>query len=159
MSPGHLHAYRAVVTWTGNRGQGTSGYRSYGRDHVVRIDGKPDLAASADRVFHGDMGRHNPEDLLVAALAGCHLLTYLHFAADAGIVVTAYEDRAEGHMETTGSSGRFVEVVLHPAVTLAASGDATRALSLHEDAHRACFIANSVNFPVRCKPRIIIASS
>jgi organic hydroperoxide reductase OsmC/OhrA len=156
MSMGHQHRYAARVEWTGNRGQGTQGYRSYGRDHVVRIDGKPDLAASADATFHGDTDRHNPEDLLVAALSSCHMLSYLHFAAVAGLVVTAYEDHAEGTMETAGKGGRFTEVVLRPRVTLAAGGDAARAEALHEEAHHACFIANSVNFPVRCEPRIVV---
>lgn len=154
----HQHRYRVAVTWTGNRGEGTSGYRSYGRDHVVRVAGKPDLAASADATFRGDADRHNPEDMLLAALASCHMLSYLHFAAEAGIVVTAYEDAAEGRMETAGNGGRFTDAVLHPQVTLAPGSDPARAQALHGEAHHACFIANSVNFPVRCEPRTIIAS-
>jgi len=153
-----MHRYTVALEWTGNRGQGTQGYRAYGRDHVLRCTGKPDLAGSADAGFHGDAERHNPEDLLVAALSSCHMLTYLHLAADAGIVVTAYTDHAEGSMRTAGKGGRFTEVVLHPRVTLAPGSDAARAEALHADAHHACFIANSVNFPVRCEPRTVIAS-
>ena len=156
MNAARAHRYAVSLEWTGNRGQGTAGYRSYGREHVLRIDGKPDLPASADATFHGDADRHNPEDLLVAALASCHMLSYLHFAAAAGIVVTAYADHAEGTMETAGKGGRFTGVVLRPQVTLAAGSDAARAEALHEDAHHACFIANSVHFPVRCEPRIVV---
>lgn len=152
----HKHAYRVDLAWTGNRGSGTSGYRDYGRDHVVRIDGKPELHASSDATFHGDAARHNPEDMLVAALASCHMLSYLHMATVAGVVVTAYEDAAEGRMETAGNGGRFTEVVLHPVVTLAAGSDPGKARAAHEDAHQACFIANSVNFPVRVEPRIVV---
>lgn len=152
------HDYRVAVEWTGNRGSGTDGYRNYGRDHVIRIDGKPPISGSSDPAFHGDPGRHNPEDLLVAALSTCHMLSYLHMATVAGVVVTAYTDAAEGRMTTAGDGGRFVEVVLHPVVTISPASDSAKAQAAHEVAHRACFIANSVNFPVRCEPRIVIAS-
>ena len=152
------HHYRVDVEWTGNRGSGTDNYRNYGRDHVIRIDGKSELAGSADPTFHGDVSRHNPEDLLVSALSACHMLSYLHMATVAGVVVTAYTDVAEGNMVTDGDSGRFVELVLHPVVTISVASDPAKAKAAHDDAHHACFIANSVNFPVRCEPRIVIAS-
>ena len=152
----HPHRYRVEVEWTGNRGSGTDGYRNYGREHVIRIGGKPDLAGSSDPAFRGDAARHNPEDLLVAALSACHMLSYLHRAAVAGVVVTAYTDAAEGTMVTAGEGGRFAEVVLRPVVTLRAGSDPARALAAHADAHHACFIAGSVNFPVCCEPRIVV---
>jgi organic hydroperoxide reductase OsmC/OhrA len=152
------HRYRVDVVWTGNRGTGTDGYRSYSRNHVIRVPGKPDLPGSADPTFRGDTTRHNPEDMLVAALSTCHMLSYLHMATVAGVVVTAYNDAAEGTMETEGDGGRFVEVVLRPVVTITAKSDPAKAEAAHHDAHHACFIANSVNFPVRCEPRIVIAS-
>ncbi|MEO6798381.1 MAG: OsmC family protein [Rhodanobacter sp.] len=154
----HQHHYRVDVEWTGNRGSGTDGYRNYGRDHVVRIAGKPELAGSADPTFRGDSARHNPEDMLVTALSTCHMLSYLHLATLAGVVVTAYVDAALGTMATDGDAGRFIEVVLHPVVTIHAASDPVKAEAAHEAAHHACFIANSVNFPVRCEPRIVIAS-
>lgn len=150
------HDYRVDVEWTGNRGSGTDGYRNYGRDHVIRIDGKPPLQGSADPTFRGDASRYNPEDLLVSALSACHMLSYLHMATVAGVVVTAYTDAAEGRMATDGDGGRFVEVVLHPVVTITAGSDAGKAAAAHEAAHHACFIANSVNFPVRCEPRLVV---
>lgn len=152
---GHHHEYRVIVTWTGNRGTGTSGYRDYARDHAISCDGKPDIPGSADPAFRGDAERWNPEDLLLASISACHKLWYLHVCAVNGVVVTAYEDHAAGTMVTdeTGA-GRFTDVVLRPRVTIAA-GDAERAEQLHEDAHEKCFIANSVNFPVRCEPVII----
>ena len=152
------HHYRVDVEWTGNRGSGTDSYRNYGRDHVIRIDGKPELAGSADPTFHGDATRHNPEDMLVTALSTCHMLSYLHMATVASVVVIAYRDAAEGTMVTEGVGGRFAEVVLRPTVTISASSDPAKARAAHDDAHDACFIANSVNFPVRCEPRIVIAS-
>lgn len=83
------HRYRVHAEWTGNRGSGTSGYREYDRDVTLTIHGKPDLLASADKPFRGDSSRWNPEDLLVAALAECHLLSYLHACVQAGVVVVS----------------------------------------------------------------------
>jgi organic hydroperoxide reductase OsmC/OhrA len=153
---GHRHHYRVGVEWTGNHGSGTDGYRNYGREHVIRIEGKPDIAGSADPMFRGDAAQHNPEDLLVAALSACHMLAYLHIATMAGVTVTAYADASEGSMETSGNGGHFTEVVLRPVVTIAAGSDPVQAEAAHADAHHACFIAASVNFPVRCEPRIVV---
>jgi len=149
------HRYAAEVVWTGNLGQGTSSYKSYSRDHEIRSAGKPLIPGSADAAFRGDAARYNPEDLLVASLSTCHMLWYLHLCAVSGVTVLAYEDRAEGTMvETADGSGRFTEVVLRPRVTLGAGGDAAKAHALHERAHAMCFVANSVNFPVRHEPQI-----
>ena len=151
----HEHHYRTALEWTGNRGSGTKDYRAYGRDHVVKAAGKPPIAGSSDPAFRGDKARWNPEELLVASLAQCHMLWYLHLAAAAGIIVTAYRDEAEGVMlETDDGSGRFASVVLRPRVVLAPGSDPEQAKRLHHAAHEKCFIANSVNFPVACEPQI-----
>lgn len=145
------HRFGASLTWTGDRGRGTSGRRDFGRDHVVSADGKPDLYGSAARAFHGDAGRWNPEELLIAALAQCHLLSYLYVATKAGVVVTGYSDEATGELRVApDGSGRFREVVLHPSVRFAVPPPDRAAL--HAEAHRLCFIANSVNFPVLVDP-------
>jgi organic hydroperoxide reductase OsmC/OhrA len=155
----HEHRYAVAVTWTGNLGSGTSGYRDYARDYEIGAEAKPIILGSSDPAFRGDRSRWNPEELLVASLSACHKLWYLHLAAEAGIVVTAYVDRAEGVMETSsGGSGRFTSVVLRPIVTVAAGSDIGRARALHEAAHEKCFIANSVNFPVECEPQITTAA-
>jgi organic hydroperoxide reductase OsmC/OhrA len=151
------HRYQTSLRWTGNRGTGTSGYRAYGRDHEITAPGKPVLPGSSDPAFRGDRVRYNPEDLLVASLSACHMLQYLHLCAAAGIVVTAYEDEAEGTMEETpDGGGHFTEVVLRPLVRVAAGSDPAAADALHERAHHLCFIASSVNFPVRCEPRVAV---
>ena len=89
------HTYRATVEWTGNLGSGTSSYTAYSRDYTVQIAGKPDLLGSSDPAFRGDEHRHNPEDMLLAAVSACHKLWYLHLCSAAGITVTAYTDHAE----------------------------------------------------------------
>ena len=152
----HQHHYRVGVEWTGNRGTGTDGYRNYCREHVILIEGKPGIAGSSDPAFRGDAAKHNPEDMLVAALSACHMLAYLHVATLAGVVVTAYTDTADGTMVTESNGGHFTEVVLHPVVTITAASDPAKAEAVHDDAHHACFIAASVNFPVRCEPRIVV---
>lgn len=150
------HRYPVELSWTGNHGSGTQTYQGYGRDHEIRVAGKPVIAGSAEPAYHGDASRHNPEDLLVASLSACHMLWYLHLAADAGVVVTAYVDSAEGTLAVDASGGQFTEVVLRPQVTVSAFTDAVRAAALHADAHHACYIARSMNFPVRCEPRTVV---
>lgn len=152
------HQYPVAVVWTGNHGTGTKTYQGYGREHEVRVAGKPVIAGSSDTAFRGDGSKHNPEDMFVAALSSCHMLWYLHLAAVAGVVVTAYHDEAVGTLEESSNDGRFTEVVLRPTVTITADSDPKRAVSVHDDAHHACFLANSVNFPVRCEPHIVIES-
>jgi len=148
------HVFTAEVEWTGDTGSGTSDYRSYRRTHVVRAPGKPDLPGSSAPVFRGDPDRYDPEELLVASLSACHMLWYLHLCAVNGVTVVGYLDRPSGTLvESDDGSGRFHEVVLRPAVRIA-RGSPDVARSLHEEAHHRCFVANSVNFPVRCEPTI-----
>lgn len=152
------HVYRLAVAWTGNRGTGTSGYAAYGREHEIQAEGKPPLPGSSDPAFRGDPARWNPEELLVASLAACHMLWYLHLCAEAGVVVTDYVDRATGIMiEPRGGTAKFERVILRPLVTLAAGSDRERARQLHETAHRRCFIASSVNFGVEHAPEYVLA--
>lgn len=143
------HHYAAHLTWTGAARGPTKDYASYSREYVVRIEGKSDLIGSSDPLFRGDPKLHNPEDWLLAALSACHMLTYFAICARKGIQVVAYEDGASGTMALEGGGGHFTEVVLRPKVTLAAGSDARAAEALHEEAHKNCFIAASVNFPVR----------
>lgn len=158
MSRDKIHRYPTRVEWTGNQGRGTADYRAYSRDHVISAPGRPDLAGSSDPAFRGDATRYNPEDLMVASLSSCHMLWYLHLCSVAGIVVLAYRDEAEGTMtEDEGGGGRFTSAVLRPVVTLAPGSDVARGLALHEEAHRLCYIANSVNFPVGIEPRAELA--
>jgi organic hydroperoxide reductase OsmC/OhrA len=155
---GKAHRYEATVVWTGNRGEGTTSYRAYARDHEVTADGRPAIAGSSDPVFRGDPARWNPEQLLVASLSQCHLLEYLHLCAVSGVVVVAYEDRPVGVMtETEDGGGRFTEVTLKPVVTVADASMTDAASELHVRAHELCFIASSVNFPVRHEPEIRVS--
>jgi organic hydroperoxide reductase OsmC/OhrA len=154
----HEHHFAVATRWTGDRGTGTSDYRAYGRDLEITAAGKPPIAGSSARVFHGDADRWNPEELLIAALSECHLLSYLHVAASHGVVVVGYEDDATGTMEQTpDGGGRFTSVTLRPRVTVSLTtgheGDVVAlATDIHAEAARKCFIAASVAFPVHHEP-------
>ena len=149
------HKYETTVRWTGNLGNGTTGYKDYARNHEISAPGKPPIAGSSDPAFRGDAARYNPEELLVASLSTCHMLWYLHLAAVNKVVVLEYEDRADGTMEESADGGgRFVQVTLRPRITVSGQSDLDTAKRLHHDAHEKCFIANSVNFPVACEPVI-----
>lgn len=155
---GLLHEYDADVVWTGAGATGTTGYAAYSRDHEIRVAGKPPVLGSADPAFRGDPTRHNPEELLVAALAECHMLRFLHFAATSGVTVVGYADRATGTMRVEAAGhGQFTQVVLHPLVTVRPGGAVAAGLDaqladLHRRAHEHCFIARSVTFPVLTEP-------
>jgi organic hydroperoxide reductase OsmC/OhrA len=150
---GALHTYAIDVTWTGAGDDGTASYTSYGRDHEVLMEGRPVLLASADPAFRGDADRYSPEDLFVASLAQCHMLWALHMAARVGVVVVGYADRATGTMRVeSAGAGQFTEVTLRPRLTVRGDVDEDVVRKIHDDAHAHCFIARSVNFPVRHAP-------
>jgi organic hydroperoxide reductase OsmC/OhrA len=143
------HEYRAQLSWEGNLGTGTARYDGYARTWRVRMAGKTDLLGTADPAFRGDTDKYNPEDLLVASLGACHMLTYLALCAKYKISVLSYRDEATGVMKTTpDGGGAFESVTLHPAVEIADAAMHDKAVELHEKAHALCFIARSVNFPV-----------
>jgi organic hydroperoxide reductase OsmC/OhrA len=151
------HEYQATLVWTGNIGSGTMDYRSYDRSYVISIKNKPDIQGSSDSSYLGDKTKHNPEDLLVSALSSCHMLWYLHLCAENGIIVLEYKDEATGKMiEDSSGSGRFKEVVLHPVVTISEQADMDKAMFLHTQAHKMCFIANSCNFPIFHEPQCLV---
>jgi organic hydroperoxide reductase OsmC/OhrA len=149
----HLHHYSISTVWTGNTGRGTASYSAYERSHTVHAEGKPILLGSSDPAFRGDQTRYNPEELLLSALSTCHMLSYLHVCTVAGVVVTAYEDKAAGTMEQTpDGGGHFTEVTLQPIVTVKEASMMEKAIDAHHKANKLCFVANSVNFPVHHKP-------
>jgi organic hydroperoxide reductase OsmC/OhrA len=143
------HTYEIQINWTGNDGEGTKTYRGYRRDHAVSADGKTSILCSSDPHFRGDPSRYNPEELLVASLSSCHMLWYLHLTSVNGVTVLGYRDSASGILEEAADgSGEFSRVTLRPIVEIADGSNKDRALALHEEAHRLCFIARSVKFSV-----------
>ncbi|HEX6966324.1 MAG TPA: OsmC family protein [Gemmatimonadaceae bacterium] len=145
-----VHTYTARLVWEGNTGEGTRSYTSYSRRYRVRMPGKPELAGSSDPAFRGDAELYNPEDLFLAAVSACHMLSYLALCARQRVRVLAYEDHAEGAMTVyAGGGGRFTEITLHPCVTVDGDEQIELATRLHDAAHERCFIANSCRVPIR----------
>jgi organic hydroperoxide reductase OsmC/OhrA len=151
------HEYRLQLEWKGNKGNGTNGYRSYSRHHSIKFNNKPEISGSSDPAFMGDPACHNPEDLLLSSVAACHMLWYLSLCAKQGIVVLQYSDRPTGiMMEKKDGSGQFIEVNLNPEIVVADTGMIERAISIHQEANKMCFIANSVHFPIHHHPTITV---
>jgi organic hydroperoxide reductase OsmC/OhrA len=148
------HHYQVNVEWIGNKGGGTDSYRTYSRDNEISAGKKETIAGSSDPAFLGDATRWNPEELLVASASACHKLWYLHLCAEAGISVYSYLDRAEGTM-IEGEKGQFTEIILRPEIAIRPGDDIRLAQELHHRAHELCFIANSLNFPIVCRPEVI----
>ena len=148
------HHYNIKTEWTGNQGKGTSNYKSYSRDHNISSDGKyTEILGSSDPSFLGDKTRYNPEDLFLSSIAACHMLWFLHLCATNNIVVNSYTDHATGVMEESKAGlGKFTKVTLHPEVNIQDQTQIDQANSLHAEANKMCFIANSCNFPIDHKP-------
>lgn len=159
MSTSHQqsHVFECHLVWTGSTQGGTTDYEAYSREYRVDFKGKASIVGTSAPAFQGDPAIHNPEDLLVAAVSGCHFLSYVALCARSGVNVLAYEDDATGTMERVNRTMRFTEVVLRPKVTIGEGSDPEMAKALHERAHAVCFIANSVNFPVRNEPEIEVS--
>lgn len=155
MKPNKLHTYKSTVQWTGNQGEGTSHYAAYSRNHHISIENKITIEGSSDPAFRGDNAKHNPEDFFLSSISACHMLWYLHLCAQAGVIVLDYMDTAEGKMlESENGKGQFIEVQLHPIVTVTKESMVEQAKHLHHEANAFCFIANSLNFPVQHRPII-----
>ncbi len=154
------HDYTCRIEWTGNRGDGTRSYRGYDRTWDIATPGKPTIHCSNDPLLGGDPALPNPEDLLLASLSACHMLWYLHLASSAGIVVHRYADAPLGVGEVhPDGSGQFRGATLRPAIVVAHGTDLERAEAIHHEVHRYCFIARSMNFPVRYAPTFEVLES
>jgi organic hydroperoxide reductase OsmC/OhrA len=150
-----LHKYHIGLKWTGNTGRGTSDYKSYNRDHVITSPGMDEIQASSDPAFRGDPTKYNPEQLLLASVAACHMLWFLHLCSDHNVVVIDYQDQPEATMiEDAQIGGHFQEIILHPIVIVNGEKQEEIMEQLHELAHQKCFIANSLNFPVIIKSKV-----
>ncbi|GAA2043288.1 hypothetical protein GCM10009720_25140 [Yaniella flava] len=122
--------------------------RGFTREVTIHADGPGELPGSAAKPFHGDATRWNPEQLLLAALVECHILSYLYVAGEAEIEVEHVSVRGELTLEAGSDGGQISSATLYPEVVVADTMQLARARELHDEAHRQCFIARSVNFPI-----------
>lgn len=154
------HRYSAELKWTGNTGSGTSAYSDYDRTFVIETGNlkvQP-ILGSSDPAFRGDSKRYNPEEMLLHSVSSCHMLWYLHLCADNGVVITSYSDAPTGKMTEDEKSGvgQFTKIELNPIIKITNEEMMEKAKTLHTKAHRMCFVANSLNFPVSIKPIITV---
>ncbi len=151
------HKYKTTLHWSAAGGEGTKTYKSFARTHTITAktkSGADKPAIVATSAFHS-LDHYNPDEMLLASLSSCHMLWYLHLCSENGVVVVDYRDEAECVLVLDAKSeGKIDGATLRPRVTLSA-GDPEIARALHKDAHRKCFVANSVNFPVECEPEIV----
>ena len=143
------HAYPFTLTWNGNTLADT-----YSRDAVASAPGKVDLPVSSAAEYAGSAERWNPEDLLGAALANCHMLTFLALAAKTRTEVLGYEDRAEAILDTVDKVTWISEIRLSPTIRVAKGTDPAKVKELFEKAHKYCFVANSIKSKVTMAPSI-----
>jgi len=146
------HYFEVHATWNKDSGAMPPG------NHRLDLEGKPPIEATAAPQYKGDPSRTNPEELFVAALVSCQMLSYLALAARGGVDVLAYEDAGRGTMTIADKRMRFTEVELRPRITIAPGGDEAKARALVEAAHHACFIANSVSCAVRVEPEVVVGA-
>jgi organic hydroperoxide reductase OsmC/OhrA len=147
------HSYRAQVQWAGST---AAGYEDYPRAHSAFMPPATDgLDLSADGAFRGDPDLPNPEQLLVLAASSCQLLSFLALAARRGIDVQKYEDDASGEMPLTAAPQRITRITLRPTVTVASGTDVSTVQKLLYEAHRECYIANSLKSETRLEPTVI----
>ena len=144
----HRIEYSAVVSWTGGALGSTASYETYSRDHCAFVPGKPVLELSVAPCFHGDRSKLETEELLLFAISGCHMMTYLAIASRSGLEVLDYLDNPSATLLLEGNGGRVISAILRPHVRISASGSLELAETLHQTAAKDCFVGSSMNFPI-----------
>ena len=140
------------ITLTWEKGGTPFTYETYTRNHTIAFkNGQDVLTASASPTYKGDADKADPEDMLVAALSSCHMLSFLAIAAKKKLTVNSYQDDAVGFLENEGGKLWITRVILRPKVAI--DTDAEMLAQIHHLAHEACFIANSVKTEVTVEPR------
>jgi organic hydroperoxide reductase OsmC/OhrA len=141
--------HRIALSW--NDGGKPFTYDAYPREHTVTFKNGQAVTVSASPAYKGDGVHADPEDLLVAALSSCHMLSFLAICTKKKITVQSYDDDATGLLENDGGKIWLARVTLRPQVVC--SADAATLAQIHHLAHQACFIANSVKTAVLVEPR------
>ena len=134
------------------KGEAPFTYEAYTRNHTIAFkNGQETVTASASPTYKGDASKADPEDLLVAALSSCHMLSFLAICTKKKLTVKSYEDDAVGFLENEGGKLWMTRVILRPKVAI--DTDAETLAQIHHLAHEACFIANSVKTDISVEPR------
>lgn len=153
-----MSEHKATIEW--KRQPHPQDERTYSRNHVATLNGGQTLNVSASTEYKGDGACADPEQLLINAVASCHMLTFLAIAEFQGYRVAEYRDNAVGYLEKNDAGKMAVtRIVLSPAVTFAGDKrpDEAALAKIHAGAHKNCFIANSVTADVTVAGAVIVA--
>jgi organic hydroperoxide reductase OsmC/OhrA len=157
MSHTHTHTYRATLTWEGRT---ADGYDQYDRAHRVTVPpAQTALDLSGDPAFKGDPDKPNPEQLLLAAVSSCQLLSFLARAARSRIDVLAYSDDAEALMPEDDPPVRITQITLRPRITVGPDANVDRVYRLVDKAHQDCYVANTLNAEMRIEAEVEVAAT
>lgn len=130
---------------------GEFAFEKFSRKHQLNFSGSQSLLNSAAPEYFGDEDTANPEELLASALASCHMLTFLAIACKSGYIIDNYSDHADAILDKN-EEGKFYisEIFLHPSIAFSGekipSKDQLK--TMHDKAHRNCFVANSLKTKV-----------
>jgi organic hydroperoxide reductase OsmC/OhrA len=149
-------AFQIRVRWTGGYTGDGAGPRGYTRDMLVEPASKPPIPGSSATRYGGDDSRYNPEDLMLASLAECHLLTYLALASREKIRIVSLNVEITGVLARVDGKTRFREATLFAQTLVERAEDKERATLLHDEAHAGCFMSNSVNFAITVRPDVSV---
>ena len=144
-----MHEFELDLKWSG-----TTASKEYSRDGTAHPAGKPELPISTAESYGGSATHWNPEDLFGAALANCHLQTFLALAAKVGVDVRSYDDQVVTVLDTVDKVTQVTKVILKPTIRIAAGSDPAKAEKFFHKAHKYCFIANSTTCEVVMEPTI-----
>ncbi len=136
--------YKTRVSWEGKR----SG--------VLRSEGKPDIRIASPPEFKGEAGVWSAEDLFVASVESCHLMTFLALASKRQLPLISYESHANGVLEFIDGDYRFTRIVLFPTIVVAKTAKEEEVYAVLRDAHAHCLVANSVSSIIELNPTIVL---
>lgn len=143
--------YNIGLSWLGGVNKDKN-YR-YDKTYELSFKNKPSIKGSADVVFHGDKNLYNPEEMLLAALSSCHMMSFFYLCGINKIEIKSYVDSPQGFLEiNTNGSGQFKNVVLEPTIILSEKEDLVKMATLFKQASDYCFIARSCNFEIAHLP-------
>lgn len=145
-----MHDFPITLRW-----QGSTADKDYSKDHEVRAEGRPAIPASSAAQYGGNPAMWTPEDLYAAAVANCHMLTFLALAAKARLDVRRYDGNAMAALDDDAKPPHITRVTLSPTIRIAPGTDEAKVRLMFEKAHKYCFIAQSVKAEIVLDPVIV----
>ncbi|MGY6649987.1 OsmC family protein [Wenyingzhuangia sp. IMCC45574] len=153
----HSYSYQIGLTWLG--GINIEKRYRYNKTYELHFKNKPSITGSADATFHGNAELYNPEEILLAALSSCHMMSFFYLCGKEKISIKSYKDQPTGMLEINpNGSGQFKEVMLQPEIVVNSSEEIKKIQDLFSKANEYCFIARSCNFKIIHQPTIKVAN-